>query len=177
MQCIKKSLDGVTLLVDHAKILDKDFILWCTISPNPKTKHTCAIKKVNKNGQTITVNEKRPYKSLPQRLQYEYCAKIVNTCYLPFIDNPRLVGIAELNQSGNIHYHFILKGDNMRNKTELQIFRRDVSLCPEVLRNQGENHVDYMNNIVSLDKPLDHVIQYMLKDNEINKQYFNNYYI
>jgi len=174
MDDIKKSSDSVSLLVDHAKISDKDFLLWCTISPNPKTKHKCAIKKVNKNGQTITVYEKRPYRSLPQRLQYEYCIKIINTTSLPYIYTPRFICTTELNKNGNVHFHFLLKGNNLKNKTDLMVFQRDVSLCPEVLRNQGENHNDYMNNIVHVTKPLKDIIAYMSKDNDDNIKHFPN---
>jgi hypothetical protein len=40
---------------------------------------------------------------------------------------------------------------------------------------KGKKMIDYMNNIVYIDKPLKEVLTYMDKDYPINKDVFKNY--
>lgn len=172
---VNRSLEAFDILVGERRDLWEGYTLFCTISPNPKTKHECLIKKVNKNGRVFRARVKMPYGKIPQRVQYEYCLKIIERDYLEFLVNPRLFGVAELNKDGNVHVHFLLKADNLKNDTQLQVFRRDVSLCVEVLRNAPKQGIDYMNNIVRLTKSKKEIIDYCMKCNKDNIELFNNF--
>lgn len=148
--------------------------LFCTISPNATTLHQI-IKRVN--GRKVTV--KMPYGKIPQRLQYEYCIRIINRCYLPFLsEGSELIGSWELNKQGNVHLHFIVVDSKITNDTHLSMFQRDVLNCEDVIKNMGKGKkmIDYMNNIVFITKPFKEVIRYIDKDYDKNKGIFNNYY-
>jgi len=108
---------------------------------------------------------------MPTMKQFEYCIKILKTCHLSFMVNPRLVGTYELNKQGNVHLHYVVKCDNINNDAELRMFQRDVANCQEPLRNakskRGDRyHNDYMNNIVRLTKSKKEIIEYLMKDKE-----------
>lgn len=143
-------------------------ILWCTISPNARAKH-----KVLGKG-----NLKMPYGKLPQRIQYEYCIKILKNCYISFYPDCKLFGVPELNKDGNVHLHFLLYDTSFTNEVALQVFRRDVLFCPEVMFNFGcKKQIDYMNNIVFCNKPVEDIIDYMMKVNiDMLANGFYNFY-
>lgn len=178
MQSVQLSDEGILPLGRSMPELLDGYPLWVTISPNPRTKHKCSIKKKNKNGKEISVICKIPYKMLPQRVQYEYCMRIINRCYLPFLENAKLCGVAELNKSGDIHFHFILNASNVKHDTHLMVLRRDISLCEDVLCNTAASKgTDYMNNICKLTDTIEDRLKYMNKANEANRTIFPNFYL
>lgn len=142
-------------LVENRPILGHSPI-FVTISPNPMTKHS--ITKVNRV-------HKIPYKMLPQKLQYEYCLRLVHQVY-NYSTSTRIYGSAELNESGNIHFHFIFDDPNIRNKVDIAMLQRDVLNCPSVILNlsKGKNPRDYMNNICFINKPINEIYDYIHKD-------------
>lgn len=141
--------------------------LFVTVSPNPMTKHT--IVKRNRE-------HKIPYKMLPQKIQYDYCLRIVERVYNNSTST-LIYGSCELNESGNVHFHFILDDPNIRNKTDITIFQRDVMNSPSVFLNlsKGKNPRDYMNNIVFINKPINEIYDYIHKDIEDNIRHFPIY--
>jgi len=148
--------------------------MFITISPNPRVKHDTL--KVSPSGKKVTV--KLPYETLPQRLQYDYCRRIVERCYLPFLSKDSyVVGTWELNSSGNVHFHLLIDDPKIKNDTHIMMFRRDILNCEPVLRNikPGKKMVDYMNNIVFVDKPISELVDYMDKDYDKNSDIFSNY--
>jgi len=147
--------------------------IFCTISPNPNTLHECY-----KTHQGKISKVKIPYGKLQQKVQYEYCHRILERCYVPFLsDDAIIIGTWELNKSGNVHFHFLIQDKIIHNPTQLAIFQRNVLNCEETIRNmsKGKKMVDYMNNIVYLTKPLKDIIKYMDKDYDDNKDIFPNY--
>lgn len=153
--------------------------IWCTISPNPRTMHKTTVQMTDVNGRLRRVAVKLRYDQMKQGDQAIYCLDIIQKAYLPFLINPKLFGVIELNQKGNAHAHFVLSADNLRNATDLAIFRRDVSLCECVLRNvarTGKGN-DYMNNIVSINDSITDRVKYMAKVNDEMKNHFKNYFI
>lgn len=172
---VNRTTEAFESLVGERRELWEGYTLFCTISPNPKTKHKCLIRKVNKNGREFRATVQMPYGKLRQAQQYEYCLRVLEKDYLEFLENPKVFGVAELNKDGNIHLHFLLKADNLINDTQLNVFRRDVSLCVEVLRNAPKKGIDYMNNIVRLTKSKKDIIDYMNKCNKDNVKLFNNF--
>jgi len=136
--------------------------LFCTISPNPNKKHICT---KTSNGRRINV--KIPYGKLPQRVQYDYCIKILKQCY----NNSTLTkiyGSWELNKEGNVHFHFLMYDPGIKTNTTLKIFQRDVLNCEVTLDNMTKkgNMVDWMNNIVFVNDSIRERIDYMHKDLE-----------
>jgi hypothetical protein len=147
--------------------------LFCTISPNPKVLHAVT-RKINGRNATLKI----PYGKLPQRVQYDYCMRIITRCYMPFLsENAELIGTWELNKTGNVHFHFIIYDPLINNNTHLEVYRRDILNCEDIIKNmaKGKKMIDYMNNIVYIDKPLKEVLTYMDKDYPINKDVFKNY--
>jgi len=173
---ITPTIEAVSTLVGNRPDLQNvhQQKLFCTISPNPKALHT-VYKRLN--GKKILV--KIPYGKLPQRVQFDYCVRVVERCYLPFLSiDATLAGTWELNESGNVHFHFLIHDKLIQNKTHLEIFRRDILNCEEIIKNmsKGKKMIDYMNNIVFITKPINEVIKYMDKDHEYNKDIYSNYY-
>jgi len=154
---------------DHIKASECMFI---TISPNPKVVH-----KVDRLYATGRVKQvKCRYGQMKQSDQWNYCLKIVERTYLEFCsDETVLIGTTELNESGNVHLHFLLYDPHKRDRTSLDIFRRDISFCDVIIRNLKGKH-DIMNNIVYVNDSIRQRAEYMDKDYEQNKRYFHNYY-
>lgn len=161
--------------------LDDGYRLFCTISPNPKTKHKVVRTIPSKDllrPRIINRSVGIEYGHMSHKEQYDYCIKYVETCYLPFLSpDTKLYGVFELNQSGNLHMHFILKSPTVMNKTTLMIFQREVMTSYETIRNMSRKKVDYMNNIVELTKSNDEINAYMQKTNEECSIHFPNYYL
>lgn len=159
--------------------------IWCTISPNPATLHDC--HRINKaSGKMRSV--KIPYGNLPQAQQYEYCMRILENCYQAFLsDDAEIYGCAELNQSANVHFHFVIYDKQFNSDTRLKIFQRDISCCMEVIQNMSKKDAwtikrkngqlprDYMNNICKLTDSLDDRLDYMDKDHDPNDVVFETY--
>jgi len=172
---IQKTNRAVSLLVgDRPEIAKSTTVkMFCTISPNPNTLHPCTMMRKGKR-----VNVKIPYGKLKQVIQYEYCTRIIERCYVPFLsEQAQLIGTWELNKTGNVHFHFIILDPLIHNKTQLEIFRRNVLNCEDVVKNmaKGKKMTDYMNNIVFIDKPFKDVVTYCDKEYDMNKDIFMNY--
>lgn len=152
--------------------------LFVTISPNPMAKVECIMKNL-KTGKNRTV--KRPYGMVPQRIQYQYCLKVLSEDYLPWLsDDVQLLGIAELNESGNVHFHMLINDKKIRNMVRLQVFRRDVlngvRTQQNILRCKM-NARDWMNNIVFVTKSERDILDYFMKDQDMMLPEFSNYYL
>lgn len=149
--------------------------LFVTISPNPNTLHSVMRTNVGTRGKA-----KQKYSQIPQRLQYDYCMRIIERVYLPSLSpDAYLCGSCELNKRGDVHFHFIIFDKAIKNDTYLQVFRRDVYNCEETIRNfdrKSRKKVDWMNNIVFVTKPLNEVVAYCDKDHTKNVDLFNTYY-
>jgi len=144
--------------------------LFVTISPNPST--MIPIKRRNCiNGKVM--NCKLPYGKLPQKIQYEYCEKVVRTVY-NYSKDTKYFCTWELNTSGNVHFHMIYHDPFITSDVSLNIFRRDVLNHDIVIRNmaKGKKMIDYMNNIVFVTDSLVSRIAYMLKDVKTNLPIF-----
>jgi len=144
------------------------YIAYITISPNPLTKHKCERKiqwdKVKGKIKNIAI----PYGKMTHEEQYEYCIKIIERIYLFNLPDSQIIGTWELNKSGNVHIHMLLKSDSLINEYQLQMLRRDVLCHMEVYRNlNGKN--DFMNNIVWLTEDLTTIIEYFDKDYDIKR--------
>ena len=133
--------------------------IFITISPNEKTKHA-----VYRGNKTVSI----PYGSLPQRVQFDYCLRIVQSCYVNSLsDDAVLVGVPELNERGNVHFHILLNDPAIKNDIYMKVFRRDISCCDQVLKNRAKGKVnapDYMNNIVWQKDEVEDRIEYMDKE-------------
>lgn len=144
--------------------------LFCTISPNPTTKHPCF--KGRKNVKMM-------YGLMPHRLQYQYCLKILNQCYIPFLsEDAELIGTWELNKTNNIHFHFLINDPLLNSDQRFNSFRRDISCCSLVqdnlTRRKGNKlPIDYMNNIVKVNDTQDDRLDYMDKDHEEDPMLLN----
>lgn len=144
--------------------------LFVTISPNPKLKHT--LYKRN-NGKRISV--KVPYGKLPQRCQFEYCLRIVRSSYI-YSHDTKLFGTWELNKDGNVHLHMILCDTHLQNKSQLQMFQRDVLNSELVFQNLAKGMIDYMNSIVFVNDSVEKRFDYLIKDIDMNLQIMPYFY-
>lgn len=175
---ITQSSERTSALVGSTPPFDGNSI-FVTISPNPHTKHE--VKK--SNGKKL-VQVSIPYKNLSVKSQYVYCMHIVNTVYMPLLEEgDSLVGTWEFNSNSDIHFHMLIHSPSLHklknNNFNLICFRKSVSEHPSVLRNmkKGGNMTDYMNNIVYLNKPYQELLSYFDKDyDEESHSKLNNYY-
>lgn len=154
-----------------------NFVLFVTISPNPKTLH-----KVRRNiGGRRNVECKMRYEQLPQKVQYGYCLDVIRRCYLPFLSgDTKLVGTTELNKAGNVHMHLLIEDPVIKNnQTRLQMLRRDIYNCDDTIKNlpNSKKKVDWMNNIVFVNDTIEDRASYMDKDYDDNIDIFDNIYI
>lgn len=172
----RTSQKGITDLVGLCPgIWNEGYVMFCTISPNPTT-----VVDVVRNGK----DQKMCYGQLPLTQQYAYCKRILHDCYLGFLKDPYVVGTTEVNKQGHVHLHFLLKSKSVTTDMLMNVFRRDISLCREVVKNrilrkrgQTAHAPDFMNNIVRLTKPLAEVVSYMDKCYHCdNMKLFPNYY-
>lgn len=135
------------------------FTLFCTISPNPNIKITVR-KKFGNKVRTF----KQPYDKLPQRVQYDYCIRVLKTSY-NYSKDTKIYGTWELNQKGNLHLHFLFEDPNINSETMLHILRRDVYNSELVRNNLSKSKIDYMNSIVRLNDSINDRYKYIHKDN------------
>ena len=135
--------------------------IFATISPNPKTLHH-VLRPFN--GRKI--NAKIPYGKLPQRIQYEYCLRVVKQ-YI-YSTKTKIFGTWELNKEGNVHFHLILSDPCLTNITDLQMFRRDILNSEIVMKNLSKKLIDYMNNIVFVNDTIEERFKYITKDIDMN---------
>lgn len=147
----------------------RPYVLFCTISPNPKTKIM-----VLRNGKA----EKMCYERMRQQLQYRYCIKVLEESYLPFMTNPTVVGTCELNKSGNVHFHFYVHDMYYCNDVMLKVLQRDISLTRHARDNLATpRSKDYMNNIVHLTEKINNHVNYLDKEDSFQtRNVFPNYY-
>jgi len=142
--------------------------LWVTISPNPKTLHNCTrLVTLGKSLKQKRVDVKIPYGKLPQKVQYDYCIKILKNCY-NYSDETRIFGTWELNKNGDVHFHFIMSDPLIKGPTMLKILQRDVLNHELVMKNLSKGYIDYMNNIVYVNDSIENRYNYMIKDMEHN---------
>lgn len=162
-------------LVAERQFLMHSKTLFVTISPNPHVKVEC----IARNSQGKFRNLKRPYGTIPQDLQYKYCIKMFYEDYNEWLgDDPEIIGIAELNEHGNIHLHILINSKIIQNNTQLQIFRRDVLNGKWTQKHLFKKTAkDWMNNIVFLTKSKDEIIEYFMKQQDEMRTRFNNYYL
>lgn len=170
---IEFTKNAVDTLVEDRPFFNQRSTVFATVSPNPRIRHPCW--RISPGGKRVSC--KVAYGQLPQQQQYDYCIKIVRSCYVPFLSlDTKLVGTWELNNSGDVHLHILFRDPDIDNDTKLSIFQRDISNCTLVTMNKNKSKDrDYMNNIVFLSKPLQEVINYMDKDYDINTGIFKNY--
>lgn len=145
-------------------LFPREHSIFHTISPNPST-----MLEIYKGRRLL----KMKYGTLPQRVQYDYCVKCVNESVIPFLpEGSTLVGIAELNQQGHVHFHMLIGSPSIRSDQALHIYRRDVSLCPLSIKNRKNVDArDFMNNIVFADD-IDEIIDYCSTDEVYGKTYY-----
>lgn len=144
---------------------------FVTISPNPRTLYPSMLK--DHRGKLVKKSVR--YGALKQSEQYDICMNMIRTSYIPYFENCELVGTTELNKDGNVHMHFLIQGDNVKDDYDLSILRRQIMTEPESVRNISKKGIDYMNNIVYLDKSLADICAYMDKDYPKNVRHFPNY--
>lgn len=133
--------------------------LWCTISPNPNTKHSVDI--VNSKGKRTKVQ--LPYGKMRQRDQYEYCKRVLKE-YV-YSEETKIFSTWELNKDGNVHFHLVMSDPTIKSTVDLKMFQRDILNCEIVLRNlHNRKMIDYMNNICFVTDSVEDRIRYMLKD-------------
>ena len=149
--------------------------LFITISPNPRT--MVEIIARNKNGRVRQF--KRPYGMLRQIDQYQYCMKVLKDDYYEWLsDHYEIIGVPELNETGNIHLHMIINDPSIKTDVDLQMLRRDILNSPRTQRNIIKTKVnakDWMNNIVYVTESEKDIIDYMMKQQSQMLQHFNNY--
>jgi len=106
------------------------------------------------------------YASCPLRIQYDYCKRILLTCYVPYLDlGEAIVGTWELNNSNLVHFHFLIASKKILGEYWLKDLQHYIRNCPEVaLNRKNKDAKDYMNNIVFVNKPVEEIIAYMDKD-------------
>lgn len=140
--------------------------LWVTISPNPKTLHSC-YRTVTNGIKQQRVLIKLPYGKLPQKAQYAYCIRVLQSCY-NYSENTKIFGTWELNKSGDVHFHFIMSDPLIKGPTMLKILQRDVLNHELVMKNLSKKLIDYMNNICYVTDSIENRFQYMTKDMDHN---------
>lgn len=165
-------------LVEERQVKIDSQALFVTISPNPNVNVECVMK--NKTGKTRNV--KRPYWSLKQDLQYEYCMKCFKEDYCEFLSqDTKLVGISELNKRGDVHLHMIINDPCIKNDVNLQCFRRDIlnsfRTQQNIIKGKAGKAKDWMNNIVFVNTSKDDIVQYFMKNQEDMLPRFKNYYL
>lgn len=165
-----------SLVAERRDLIDKAS-LFITISPNPSTRVDCLIK--DRTGKTRTV--KRPYGTLKQDIQYKYCIKCLTSDYIEWLsDDAALVGVAELNERGNVHLHMIIKDKHIINEVQLQCLRRDVLngyMTQQNIIKGKVNAKDWMNNIVFVNKSKEDIVEYFMKSQNEMLPRFQNYYL
>lgn len=152
----------------------KDYIMFITISPNPKT-----LIPINKPGKTIRTKDKiinTRYEDCRQIDQYNYCLDYIRNAYMRYSGDCQIIGSAELNKQGNIHIHMLMKDSYVTNDKVMQIFQRDIKLNPETQKHIRHSKRDYMNNIVELTKSEEEILSYMDKDNDKTGYLFPSFY-
>lgn len=152
---------------ENYEVLEKSGkkIIFATISPNPNVKVPIT-RRVNGR----KVNAKMPYGKLPQSVQYDYCIKMLRSAY-NYSEKIQIYGTWELNQSGNVHLHFLFYEPSIQNQTMLQILRRDVLNSEMVLKNLSKKMIDYCNNIVFVDDSVSERLLYLEKDGNMGKPF------
>lgn len=151
------------------ELFDDEYVLFITISPNPKVriKHTTLRSK------------KQPmiaYGISLQSDQLRYCITYFTSVYLSRCMDPKFVFTVEHNAQGNVHLHILLSDPSIKNKTALDILRREVMLDDRTLANL-KGSKDYMNNIVEC-KDVKETMEYLAKDYDTNVKngpYYNYY--
>jgi len=152
-------------LVDFRKKSEGKRLLFVTISPNPKVKHS--VDRWNMRGKRTKVMI--PYGKLTTHEQYIYCLRVITSAY-NYSDQTEIFGTWEMNKNCDCHVHFIMYDPNIQTDTELAMFRRDVLNSQLVLMNLAK-WTDYMNSIVFVNDSFDERIQYMTKEIH-NMNYF-----
>lgn len=151
--------------------------LFVSISPNPSTMIECILK----NRQGRTRNVKRPYGTLRQDIQYQYCLKCLTEDYFEWLsDDAQLIGIAELNERGNVHLHLLINDHTKRNNVQLQVFQRDILNGWRTQQNiikRRVNPIDWMNNIVFVTKSKQDILDYFMKNQSEILPRFKNYFL
>lgn len=174
MITLNSSNKAVALLVaDRPHFMENTRrVLFVTISPNPRTQYPTYVK--NERGKLVKT--KLRYGALKQSEQYQICMGMIRESFLPYMEDPILIGTTELNKEGNVHVHFIISTLNIKDEYDIKILRRQISLERESIRNATRKGIDYMNNIVFLDRPLLELISYLDKDYPRNVRHFPNYF-
>jgi len=155
--------------------------LWCTISPNPNLIHEVSVFEIKNltikgpSGRGRKKTLKMPYSKMKQKLQYEYCVKFLTNVY-NLSNDTKIFGVWELNQSGNVHFHFIMSDPNVKGPAGLQIFRRDVLNSDMAIYNlSGKGKykgIDYCDNICFVTDSIEERLAYMSEDSEENLTIF-----
>lgn len=144
--------------------------IFVTISPNPSV--LVPVRRVSSTTGKM-LNCKLPYGKLPQRIQYDYCLKVVKTVYNYSADT-KYFCTWELNKQGNVHFHLLYCDPLINSDVSMQIFRRDILNHDIVIRNmcKGKKMVDYMNNIVFVNDSIEDRFNYLTKDIHSNIHIF-----
>lgn len=165
-------------------------MVFCTISPNPASLHAqYVVKQLRKTSlKCKRIKVMVPYGRMRQEEQYEYCRNIVQDVYLSLLDyeDLSLVGSWELNKKGDVHFHLVFQTNHMRTMSQLQVFRRDLLNCTQVILNLPKTgqKIDYMNNVVFVNDSIVDRVKYMDKDydetssiSEDFESVFKNYFV
>lgn len=150
--------------------------IFVTISPNPKVPVEYIVtNKETRKKRTM----RRPYGMLRQDEQYKYCKKVLQSDYIESLSKDcHIVGVAELNKTGNIHFHLLINDITVRNDVQLQVLRRDILnsvYTTKNIRAGSTNGRDYMNNIVFVTESEASIRDYFMKDQESMLPRFPNY--
>lgn len=151
------SLVAVREFFEKATSLKKN-IIFATISPNANTKIPIT-RKWNRR----KIRAKVPYGKLPQKVQYNYCIRMLKSSY-NYSNTTQIFGTWELNKQGNVHLHILMVDDYIQNHTTLQMFRRDVLNSELVIKNLSKSMIDYCNNIVFVTDSINDRLNYLTKD-------------
>lgn len=170
-QKIENTIEACCPLVAARKQPWSSTTMFVTVSPNPRMKHKVlwTSKRLDKK-----CDRKMEYGKMPQRVQYEYCMRLLNT-YTFHCPNSTIVGTVELNTTGNVHLHMLIDDPDCFNVTRLQMLQREISLSEETSKNIIKCKRDYMNNICFINKPIMEIAKYMDKDHHMNGEIFKNY--
>lgn len=174
MELSEKPFD--TLVVErHQPIVSTT--LFITVSPNPRT----SVKFIARGPNGKVKEMKRPYGTMRQIHQYQYCIDVLKKDYISSLSSDaHIVGVAELNEQGNVHLHFIVNDPMIQNEVQLQCFRREILNSPRTQQNIIKTKVnarDWMNNIVYVTKTKSDIIEYCMKQQNQMLPVFKNYFI
>lgn len=158
----------VASLVETCKKNNKDAnYMFITVSPPSRLK----IRALHKGKKEI-----REYGRLHQIVQLDFCIRLFENLYIPYLADGFVACTWELNASGNVHLHAIVYDSTIQHEYQLMAFRRAITCDYITQQICGRNRRDFMNNIFFCDD-VDERLKYMKKDEKQREslEYYVNY--